>query len=65
MKRGYSGPDELAHVYNFARTIEEAQQIALDANRFGVTRNGKFVAGSFTVAEIAGRLPAVIGLLTA
>lgn len=60
----YEGPDELSHVYAFARTEERAAEIALTANTLGVTRKGKFVAGSFKVAEIPDRLPAVIGTLT-
>jgi hypothetical protein len=61
---GYAGPDSIAHVFSFAHTVEEAQKIADEANRSGTTRRGKFTAGSFTVAHIPGRLPAVVGRMT-
>jgi len=61
--RGY-GPDELEHVYSFARTDAEAEQIADEANRQKATRKGKFIAGSFQVSHIPGRSPAVVGRLT-
>jgi hypothetical protein len=63
-RTSYNGPDELAHVYSFFLTVEDADQGARDANELGITRKGKFVAGSFRVADIPGRMPAVVGDLT-
>lgn len=60
----YNAPDELAHVFAFAYTEEDAQRIADMANREGATRRGKFVPGTFVVSHIEGRLPAVTGTLT-
>lgn len=51
-------------MYAFAGDEKSAEAIARDANSHGVTRGGKFVAGSFEVAHIPGRLPAVVGRLT-
>jgi hypothetical protein len=60
----YKGPDEFAHVYSWANSDQEAKAIAAEANRTGMTRKGKFVAGSFRVEHISGRVPAVVGDLT-
>lgn len=58
----YTGPDEFAHV---ALWSHDAEAQAERLNRAGYTgpRN-KFVAGSFTVQHIEGRVPAVVGTLT-
>jgi hypothetical protein len=60
----YLFPDFLAHVYVFAQTAEIAGEIAREANRLELTMHGKFVAGSFVVTHVPGRLPAVTGTLT-
>ena len=65
MKNGYATPDRFEHVYAFAFTVEEAERIALEANRLGVTRKGKFIADTFVVSNIPGCLPAVTGILEA
>lgn len=57
----YSGPDEFAHV---ALWSHDAAAQAERLNRADYTHNGKFVAGSFTVQHIDGRVPAVVGTLT-
>lgn len=69
-KPTYAGPDRFDHVYSFARTMEEARQLAVTANSAGVTGpRGKFEAGSFAVVEtvhsdLGYTGPAVVGRLT-
>jgi hypothetical protein len=53
--------DPYADVYSWARTAEEAEEIARMANATGATRGDRFVAGSFRVAYPDGRMPAVVG----
>ena len=53
----------MSNVYAFAATVETADRIAKEANAQRVTRKGLFVPGSFAVAMIEGRCPAVIGTL--
>jgi hypothetical protein len=60
----YAGPDEFAHVYLFVPTWAEAEAEAHAANRRMETRNGKFVAGTFSVQHMPGRVPAVVGTLS-
>ena len=57
----YAGPDEFAHVALWAW---DADTQAERLNRAGFSGNGKFIAGSFTVEHIEGRVPAVVGKLT-
>lgn len=69
-KTQYAGPDRFDHVYSFARTMEEARQLAVTANSAGVTGpHGKFERGSFAVVEtvhsdLGYTGPAVVGRLT-
>lgn len=60
----YKKSDELDNVYVFTHSIGHAIEFAMEVNRLGITRKGKFVAGSFEAQTIPGRLPAVVGRLT-
>ncbi len=57
----YTGSCEFDHVVIWSI---DAETEAARLNRAGYTRGGKFVAGSFTVQNIEGRVPAVVGTLT-
>jgi hypothetical protein len=50
----------MENIYAFAHSVESAQRVADEANRVHPWP-GKFLKGSFRVAEIPGRLPAVVG----
>ena len=57
----YASPDEFAHV---ALWSHDAEAQAERLNRAGYTGpRDKFVAGSFTVQHIEGRVPTVVGTL--